>query len=197
MHLKNVTMDHGNELIHRVLGITDEQRTLIRERIFFTTINMTLKAYELFEDIEDAPPAMKTLTSHLQGCLQLIDDPMEYEYTLLHFFNYQKMACSSAQMHNELKQQNLSKEQRIKMGILSLIEDLRRSDDEDEEEESEPVQMIDKLNGRNMLKRVDFVVRSVNDFDTYLRLLRQWAGKSTSDSEFDVDSLLSDLLGDN
>lgn len=189
MYLKNAELNHDEEHIHRVLGITDTQRTLFRERIFFACINQTLQTAELFADIDDAPANMSTLTAHLKAILKEIDDQLEYEYALLNFFTYGKMAISTARKFLETKSEDISREDKIKMGIISLIEKMRHQDDD--EEDDEPT--IDKLNEQTMLKRVTFVKQHANNFEAYFKSLQRWSG-STSGNSFDVDDLLNGIL---
>lgn len=182
-------MDHEHDLIHRVFGMTDEIRTKVRERILYTCIHLLLQAKEIFSDIDDAPHALKTISSHLQATLQLVDDPLEYDFTLMHFFNYQSLAVQAVGMYEQSLDKNRSKEDIIKDGIISLIQNLREQDDEDSDDGDRKA-MIDIIIKPNLIKRVKLVKKS-NDFNSYFLALKRWAGE---ESEFDVDGLLKGIM---
>ena len=79
MVLSTKELNHELDDFHGALGITDYTRTKCRERIFFTAMANALQRRELFEDEDDAPKHMRTVTGDLQRCLHLISDPLEYE----------------------------------------------------------------------------------------------------------------------
>ena len=192
MYLKNADLNHDEEQIHRVLGLTDEHRRVVRERIFYTCMRQVFQTAQLFEDPDDAPPSMNTLTGYLKAVLTQMDDELDYEYTLLNFFTYGKMAIGVARKFLEMRKDNISQEEKIKMGIGTLIEKMIRAKErEEEEEEDEP--LIDQLNEQNLMKRAKFAEQHSDNFDNYFKALQRWGG-STSDGSFDVDDLLNDLL---
>lgn len=185
-------MDHNEEHIHRVLGISDERRTHIRERIFFSCMRQVLQTAELFENADDAPPSLNTLTSYLKTCLQQMDDELDYEYALLNFFTMGKMAIGSARRYVEQSNDEISAEEKVKQGIGTLIQKMiRLREQEEDEDEDEP--MIDRLNEETMLKRVRFVKQNINNFEAYFKTLKRWSNNASKD-DFDVDDLLHDIL---
>lgn len=197
MYLKSLKLEHDHELIHRVLGMTDYARTISRERIIFIAINRSLQVHDLFEDIEDAPAELRTVTADLQAVLQEIVNPLEYEFSLLHFFNYHRMGLQAASMYrlmNKIKDEENSGDDddpmdTIKHAILKAVMKLRdRQDDDhgDDLNDGEESLKIDQLNNSALMKRVEFVKNSQNNFDKYMSLLNKWADNS-ADTSFSDD----------
>ena len=86
-----------------------------------------------------------------------------------------------------------NKEDRIKLKIMELVEEMRGSSN-DEEDEDEP---ISRLNKKTMVKRIKFVKQSHHNFDTYLNMLNRWANGNTQDfteKKPDIDDLLRNLF---
>ena len=109
MILKNREFNHSKDHFHDAMNIPGYVRTKCRERIFFAAFSNALQRQELFEDEDDAPKEMCTVTGDLQRCLSLITDPLEYEYTLLTFYGHQRMAMEAYGKYKYLKSNNKSR----------------------------------------------------------------------------------------
>lgn len=188
MILKEKEFNHNKEAFHEAMNIPGYMRTKCRERIFFTSFSNALQRVELFEDEDDAPKDMSTVTGDLQRCLRMINDPLEYEYTLLTFYGHQRMAMEAYAKYKYLNSTSQSKEDKIKLSIINLIQDLKDSD-EDEKEDDE----IDNITVNTAIKRISIVKNSHYNFETYLKLLTQKLS-SRPDSDFNVDDFLKDYL---
>jgi hypothetical protein len=188
MILKDRVIDHTKSNLHEAMSIPSYMRTKCRERIFFASFSNALQRTELFEDEDDAPSEMTTVTGDLQRCLQLITDPLEYEYTILTFFGHQRMAMEVYGRYKFLQESGNSKEDKLKMSILNLVEQLKNKDEDDEEEDD-----VDNLNSSTLLKRISIVKESHYNFDTYLKLVIKKLS-SRGDSDFNIDDLLKDVL---
>ena len=71
MLFKQRGFNHDDQIFHRALNITDEVKTVVREKIFFSSFSNALQAMDLFENIDDAPRSLSTVTGDLEKCLQI------------------------------------------------------------------------------------------------------------------------------
>lgn len=190
MILKNREFNHSKEHFHDAMNIPTYVRTRCRERIFFAAFSNALQKQELFEDEDDAPKEMSTVTGDLQRTLSMITDELEYEYTLLTFYGHQKIAMEAFGRYKYLNSKDQSKEDKLKLSIINLIEQLRDKDDEDDEEEKDE---LDNINVNTVIKRISIVKDSHYNFDVYLKQLTKKLS-SRPDSDFNVDDFLKDIF---
>lgn len=199
MLLANREFNHDVDSFHESMNISDATRTRCRERIFFNAMSNAIQRDNLFEDREDAPREMTTVSGDLQRCLRMITDQLEYEYTLMIFNSFQRMAMETYAMYRHMMESENSKEDRIKMKIMDLIDTIRSSQKDEDDEDEDDDAPIDQINKQTMLKRVSFVKKSHHNFDTYMNILTRWAdGESDSTSNStkkpDIDDLLRNLF---
>jgi hypothetical protein len=192
MLLKERDFDHNRDEFHEAMNIPGYIRTKCRERIFFAAFSNALQRAELFEDEDDAPKDMSTVTGDLQRCLKMINDPLEYEYTLLTFYGHQRMAMEAYSRYKYLNSSSQSKEDKIKLSIINLMMDLKEKQ-EDEENNSKEDDEIDNITVNTTIKRISIVKSSLYNFDTYLKLVSKKLS-SRPDSDFNVDDFLKDYL---
>jgi hypothetical protein len=190
MILKERDFNHNKDAFHEAMNIPSYMRTKCRERIFFASFSNALQREELFEDENDAPKDMSTVTGDLQRCLRMINDPLEYEYTLLTFYGHQRMAMEVYAKFKFLNSNSQSKEDKIKMSIINLIHELKSKDDEDDDKEEDE---IDNINVTNAIKRVHYVKKSSYNFDTYLSMLTKNLSNHPN-NDFNVDDFLKDIF---
>ena len=190
MILKNREFNHSKDAFHEALNIPSYMRTKCRERILFAAFSNALQRQELFEDEDDAPKEMSTVTGDLQRTLSMITDPLEYEYTLLTFYGHQKMAMEAFGRYKYLNSKDQSKEDKLKLSIINLIQELRDRDDENDDSEEDE---IDNITVNTAIKRISIVKESHYNFDTYLKQLTKKLS-SRSDDDFNVDDFLKDVF---
>lgn len=190
MFLKDREFNHSKDHFHDAMNIPSYMRTKCRERIFFAAFSNALQREELFEDEEDAPKEMSTVTGDLQRCLKMITDPLEYEYTLLTFYGTQRIAMEAYKRYKFLNASDKTREEKLKLSIINLIEELKSRDDDDEQPEEDE---IDNLNSNTVIKRIGIVKESYYNFDTYLKLVIKKLS-TKSDSDFNIDDLLKDVF---
>lgn len=196
MLLANKDFNHETNDFHESMGVPDETQVRCRERIFFTAITNALQRLDLFEDVNDAPREMCTVSGDLQRCLRSITDQLEYEYTLLIFNSNQRVAMESFAMYRHMLESANNREDRIKMKIMELVDEMRSAskDDDDDEDEELP---INRINKKTMFKRIKLIKQSHYNFDTYLNMLNSWANGNTQDfteKKPDIDDLLRNLF---
>lgn len=192
MILKEREFNHSKDQFHEAMNIPSYVRTKCRERIFFSSMSNALQRKELFEDEEDAPKDMSTVTGDLQRCLRMITDPLEYEYTLLTFYGHQRMAMEAYGKYKFLNSNEQSKEDKLKLSIINLIQELKSNDDDDDEDSHEEDE-IDKITVNTVMKRVSIVKDSHYNFDTYLKMVTKKLS-SRPDGDFNVDDFLKDVF---
>jgi hypothetical protein len=192
MLLKERDFNHDKDEFHEAMNIPGYIRTKCRERIFFASFSNALQRAELFEDEEDAPKDMSTVTGDLQRCLKMITDPLEYEYTLLTFYGHQRMAMEAYGKYKYLNSSSQSKEDKIKLSIINLMMDLKDRQ-EDEENNTKEDDEIDNITVNTTIKRISIVKSSLYNFDTYLKLITKKLS-SRPDGDFNVDDFLKDYL---
>lgn len=195
MSFKDKTFDHNEDNFHLALGVSNEIKNICRERIFFASFSNALQADELFDDIDDAPKVFRTVTGDLERLLSMITNPIEYDYTLLTFMMYQRMAkevYSMYRRHNENSDE--AREEKIKMEILKSIMKLKKLHDKDEEddEDEDGLEIISK---ESIMQRIKLVKKSGYNFDKYLHLVKTTTvNDSGNKSSFDINDLLSGLF---
>ena len=192
MILKERQFNHDKDEFHEAMNIPGYVRTKCRERIFFAAFSNALQRAELFEDEDDAPKDMSTVTGDLQRCLKMINDPLEYEYTLLTFYGHQRMAMEAYGRYKYLNSTSQSKEDKIKLSIINLMMDLKDKQD-DEETSTKEEDEIDNITVNTTIKRISLVKSSHYNFETYLKLITKKLS-SRPDADFNVDDFLKDYL---
>ena len=192
MILKNREFNHSKDHFHDAMNIPSYMRTKCRERIFFAAFSNALQRIELFEDEDDVPKEMSTVTGDLQRTLSMITDDLEYEYTLLTFYGHQKMAMEAFGRYKYLNSKDQSKEDKLKLSIINLIQELKDRDDDDDDKKEEEDE-IDNITVNTIIKRISIVKDSQYNFETYLKQLTQKLS-SRPDSDFNVDDFLKNIF---
>ncbi len=195
MLFKQQGFNHEEEMFHRALNVTDDIKNIVREKIFFSSFSNALQAMDLFEDLDDAPRSLCTVTGDLEKCLQMIDSQQEYEYALLSFTMYQRL---TKPILAEYKMKNSSdpedREAMLKHTIIEAIMELKREKDREESDE-ESFDDEEKgpfaVNHSRMMTRLKYVKKSNYNFAKYMNLLQ---GNKDSKSDFDIEGLLGDIL---
>jgi hypothetical protein len=197
MLFKQRGFNHDHEIFHKALNITDEIKTVVREKIFFSSFSNALQAMDLFENIDDAPRSLSTVTGDLEKCLMMIETQEEYEYALLSFTMYQRLTkpiLAEYRMKNSTDSED--REAMLKHTIIEAIMELKRQkdreesgdeDDVDNEEETGPF----AVNHSRMMTRLKYVKKSNYNFAKYMNMMQ---GNKDTKSDFDIEGLLGNIL---
>jgi hypothetical protein len=168
----------------------------VREKIFFSSFSNALQAMDLFEDIDDAPRALSTVTGDLEKCLQMTDSQEEYEYALLSFTMYQRLTkpiLAEYRMKNSTDPED--REAMLKHRIIEAIMELKRGAHKEESEEDEDYPDEEKgpfaVNQTRMMTRIKYVKKSNYNFKKYMNMM---TGVNDSKSDFDIEDLLGNIL---
>lgn len=193
MKLKNTNFEHSEENFNKALGVSPEVRNVCRERIFFTHFTHSLQADELFPSRDEAPKQFTTVTGDLQSILQMITDPLEYEFTLLHFMPYQRMAqMAYAKYLQANKPEDEEDEDDLKHQLFKLVSKLQRLKEEhdDEDEEDDDDENGEDLSIKKMIARVESVKKSRYNFFKYMELIGQPINRNFGD----VDDMINGIF---
>lgn len=197
MSIRETKFNHEEDNFHLAIGINEETKNICRERIFFTSFSNSLQADELFDDIDEVPQAFRTVTGDLERLLSMITNPIEYEYTLLTFMMYQRMAKEVYTLYQANNEDSAaSAEDKIKMQIIKSIMKLKELKDREESDEDQNNNTVEVLSKESFLERIKFVKKSGYNFDKYLILVRNQntEGMRINGSDFDINDLLSGLF---
>ena len=196
MLFKQRGFNHDDEIFHRALNISDDVKNIVREKIFFSSFSNALQAMDLFEDINDAPRSLCTVTGDLEKCLQIIETQEEYEYALLSFTMYQRLTkpiIAEFRMKNSSDPQD--REAMLKHRIIEAIMELKREADKEESEEDDQFMDEEKgpfaVNQTRMTTRLKYVKKSNYNFNKYMNMMK---GVSDSKSDFDIEDLLGNIM---
>lgn len=197
MTLRDRSFNHEEDDFHLAMGISDETKNICRERIFFSAFSNALQADELFDDIDDAPKQFRTVTGDLQRLLSMITNPIEYEYTLLVFMMYQRMAKEVYSIYRNTDENSAeSREEKIKMQIIKSIMKLKELKDREESGDDSNDDSVEVFSKESIMDRIKLVKKSGHNFDKYLVLVktRNTGEERTKPSDFDINDLLSGLF---
>ena len=198
MSFKDTKFNHEEDDFHLALGISEETKNICKERIFFSSFSNALQADELFDDIDDAPKVFRTVTGDLERLISMISNPVEYEYTLLVFMMYQRMAKEVYARYRNLNEDSTeSREEQLKMQIIKTIMKLKelkdREESGDDYNDDDSLEIISK---ESLTERIKLVKKSGYNFDKYLNLVKNNGMTRSREkrSDFDINDLLSGLF---
>jgi hypothetical protein len=197
MLFKQRGFNHDHEIFHKALNITDETKTVVREKIFFSSFSNALQAMDLFENIEDAPRSLSTVTGDLEKCLMIIETQEEYEYALLSFTMYQRLTkpiLAEYRMKNSSDSED--REAILKHTIIEAIMELKRQKDREESEDEDDIDNEEEtgpfaVNHSRMMTRLKYVKKSNYNFAKYMNMMQ---GNKDTKSDFDIEGLLGNIL---
>lgn len=187
MILKSQKFDHLSKEINRAINVSDDTMLLCRERIFFAHFSNSLQAIELFENIEDAPKQLTTVTGDLEKTLTMVSEELEYEYTLLYFLNYHEMAQKAFSFYQIEHDGETSHETKMKLEILKLLSSFK-AEQAQEEEKTKNKTILDH---GSMIKRINAVKKANHNFYKYLDLM---SFKIKTHDQ--VDDIIRDIFSD-
>lgn len=183
MFLKTQTIDHNQEDIGLALGLTIDAKRTCQERILFCSFANFVQVNSLFDSRDEAPKDMTTCTGDLQRCLQMISDPLEYEYTLMMYLTLQRQSLKGIALYDVLNDKNMSKEDRKKVKLIQTMLEMQSDEESEDDLKADPL---------NLMRRIDLVKKSHANFDTYMNMVNSKIYRQTG-GDFDIDSFLSDL----
>lgn len=156
------TFDHTDSNFHNALGVSSETDNKIVEIVFFSAISNHLLGRELFDNEDDIPKSLMTVTGDLEKSLKYVNNQLERDYLLLVFRKFHEMAVDCVAKYGAIQQSDgLSKRK-----ILITLQALEIKLQEDRTEDS-------YISPTSMFKRIKCVIDSKYNFDKYMELLRE------------------------
>jgi hypothetical protein len=184
MTIQPIEFDHTQDEIAKAIGLSAEQTQLCQERIFFSSFSNYLRTHNLFDSREEAPKDLTTFSGDLEQCLKLIQNPLEYQYTLLIFMTLQRQALKMVALHSLMDESKADEEDLPKIKLIKSFLNIEASFKKKEAD------ILTDFAG--VMRRIDFVERSNYNFTAYLNLLNGNSVKGNI-AEFDVEDLLKNL----
>lgn len=198
MYLQDKTFDHTASCLAEAIGVTNSMRITSREKIFFATIANYLQGRELYEDPEEIPAEFHTKTGDLSRALKLIDNQLEYEYSLITFMRFQEMAQEVCKKHNFLNSSEVSESDKSKLKIVDTLKDMMLQHQLIEKKEENPFEAkdVNQILPSNLMQRIDLVKQSQYNWNTYFKMVKtKGLVQDIAGSDFDVDGFLHDIMG--
>jgi len=158
------TFKHEEENLHRALGLSDEVKDTVREKIFFCAFSNGLVKDELFDDKDETPVELTTVTGTLQKALSLANE-QEYDYMLLTFNSTHDLAHKGIMHYRMINSKAKTNEEKTKMKLFELISSLKELEFVEESAE------FRSLTPSNLVKRVKMVKKSNYNFEKYMEML--------------------------
>jgi hypothetical protein len=168
---KNQTMEnvfqfqHEAEKINDALGLSYEQDAKCREVIFFSAFSNYFIGVDLFDNEEERPKSLSTLTGDLEKALSLLKDDREKSYMLLLFKTTHNLALEIIAKYRVLETLEPSERKRMDL-LLGLLE--CKLEDKKQEENN-----FDYYSPSEMFKRIDYAKESLYNFQNYLNLVNE------------------------
>lgn len=183
MLLKTVAFNHETSDIDEALNIPESVKEAAMEKIIFSSVSNSLIGHELYEDEDERPAELRTVTGDLQKTLSLVTDPLEYEFILLKFLHYHQLIKHVMSLYVNLNY-NISEESRKEaqqIKKLFMMKELLKSEDDDKKSDA-------LFSFNQMYKKIDMVKKSKYNFTRYMEYV--------STLQNDNDDLLKFLKDD-
>jgi tmRNA-binding protein len=176
--METFNFNHDNETIINALGVTEEIDMKCREIIFFSMISNHFMARELFDNVEDAPKALTTMTGDLEKCMKLCSNHIESSYILLTFKDFHRMGMDAIAKYTIFTESKDERRKEIELMLKIFELDIMKQASKHDSDCMIPT---------DIFKKIDFVKKSRYSFDRYLQLCN---------GESEVDNILNNIFKD-
>jgi hypothetical protein len=155
---------HDSDNVPVAMGFTEEMDSKCREIIHFSAFTNYFIKKDFFNEEEDAPTNLMTITGILEKALNICQTEEEKVYTLFVFRNVHKH-CSQAIGAWEAYYDEADEKQRKKMKMLiELVELKALTEDEDRETLVTP---------KDMFKKITAAKDNMYNFDKYYSVVNE------------------------
>ena len=158
--MKQYKFNHEVDSIPDAMGFSKEFDDICRERILFSAISTHFITKEFFDEEDDAPKNMNTITGILEKCLNSCKDENEQTYTLLIFRKVFDLATESIAKYNLFNGGDEKTKKRMKI-MLELIELKALSEEEDDRDEL--------ITPKDLFRKIDAVKNNLYSFENYYK----------------------------
>ena len=195
----NIKFNHEHDHLNEAINLSERDRIICRERIFFSTYNSHFNVIKLYgeDNVELAPRNLSTLTGDIEATIKDVKDDTQLFYTLYTFSHFHELPLNVIRMKRFLSKTDVSPEEKLKVDIIKMVQLMKsKRDDRDEEgDDGEAKKPINKLNEKNMGIRYKVAKECPNDFDKYLeKLFEIFNEDGGSDKSSDIDQMLDNIL---
>ena len=170
---KTFNFNHDANNFLRALGVDENLAKRVKEIIFFSTICNFLIRGNMFDDDNDVPNNLKTVTGDLEKALSFVQTEEEKNLLLIMFKDHQDVAMENCKRYKFL-QESPEKERKALKLMLKLAE----------------VKMEDEgknlnLRPSDIFKRIKYVEKVNYNFDKYFDIVA--ADMAKDDIFVDID----------
>ena len=161
--------NHEAENLPRALSISEETEHKVEEMVFYSAASNHLLGKELFDNENDRPKALTTITGDLEKALGLTVTDEERFYMLLRFYNIHDLTLECISKYRAIMEAETPAQQKkaamfIKLLNIKLEEALEERDKKIDNNFISPI---------SILNRIRLVKESRYDFNRYLNLVNQ------------------------
>ena len=154
---------HDSVKIYDAFGMSKEFDKKCREIIHFAAIANHLMVEDLFDNREDAPRSLTTLTGDLEKAISLCQNQDEVHYILFNFNQFHDIAIDTLAKYKMMNE--LSGIQKQKLDVMLKMMEIKLK----EQAEEESLSMISPT---EMFNKIELVKQSKYDFEKYLSLIQ-------------------------
>lgn len=155
------TFNHEEKKINRAVGVPDKIYEKVKDIVFFSTFSNYFIIKDLFDDENDAPKSLNTVTGDLEKALNLTCNEMEKDYLLLTFKNYHEIAIETIAKYQLLNKLGEKEKKKVDL-VLQMIQLQLNEDNKLEDDESESF-----INPTVMFKKVEIAKKNLYNFEKY------------------------------
>lgn len=155
---EEIKFKHNSDSLPTAMGFSESIDNRCREIIHFAAFSNYFIKEDFFDEEEEAPDNLTTVTGVLEKALGLCTTKEEEMYTLFCFKTIHKMSGQALGAYMSL--QEADEKERKKMQMLIELSELKANFDEDEERSN-------LLTAKDMFKRIDLAKDNLYNFDNY------------------------------
>lgn len=161
--------NHECENLARALSISEETEKRVEEIVFYTAACNHLLGRELFDNEDDRPKALTTITGDLEKALGLTTTEEEKYFMLLRFYNIHDLTQECIGKYRAMIDAETPSQQKRAAMVIQLINMKLEEALEEAKKESNK----DFISPVGIMNRIRLVKESRYDFDRYLNLVEQ------------------------
>lgn len=155
--------NHESDKIPVAMGFTEEFDDLCRERVMFSAISTHFITEEFFDNEEDTPKNLNTITGILEKTLNTCKSETEQMYTLLIFRPTFDMATEAVAKYKILQEEDDKTKSKLKI-LMELVE-LKALMDKDSDRK-------DLITPKDLFRKIDLIKNNLYSFENYYKELK-------------------------
>jgi hypothetical protein len=161
--------NHEAENLPRALSISEETEHKVEEMVFYSAASNHLLGKELFDNENDRPKALTTITGDLEKALGLTATDEERFYMLLRFYNIHDLTLECISKYRAIMEAETPAQQKKAAMFIQLL-NMKLEEALEERDKKIDNNFISPI---SILNRIRLVKESRYDFNRYLNLVNQ------------------------